>query len=144
MIEKLKTNINGFKLKWKNGEELVIDFVYYPFPPLGKYGNFKDVKIDSIKDICANKIETVLLRKKARDFIDLYMILKNKNWNFRYAMKLHYEKYEANISDIELVKNLLIINELNDYPRMKIKFDKQKMIEFFENEAKKLEGKILF
>ncbi|KKQ92515.1 MAG: hypothetical protein UU16_C0004G0022 [Candidatus Woesebacteria bacterium GW2011_GWA2_40_7] len=142
-IERLKTNVNGFKLKWNNGEELIIDFVYYSFPQLGKPSYFRGVKIDSIKDIYANKVETILLRKKARDFIDLYEIAKRKKWRLKRALDLHRIKFDIKISEVELVKNLLKVNELEDFPRMKIKLDRQKMIRFFENEARKLGEKIL-
>lgn len=47
-------------LYYKNNKKLKIDFNYYPFPLINKGVKYNDLKIDSLQDIAANKLHTIL------------------------------------------------------------------------------------
>ena len=59
-----------------------IDFNYYPFPRINLGENWKGLAIDSLEDIAVNKVHTLFMKPRSRDFVDLYFILKltKKTW----------------------------------------------------------------
>lgn len=69
----------SYKLKFKDGKELKVDFNYYPFPRINIGKKFKNLFIDSIYDIAVNKIHTVFMKPRIRDFVDLYFIFKKES-----------------------------------------------------------------
>ena len=70
----IKQNYLGlytYKLQYADGDKLKVDFNYYPFPKVEKGVYFKKLEVSSIYDIAVNKIHTITMRSKARDYIDL-------------------------------------------------------------------------
>jgi hypothetical protein len=59
-----------------NRAVLKIEFVYENYRTVGEKKEFKGVSIDSQENICANKIGTVSDRRMAKDFLDLFFLLK--------------------------------------------------------------------
>lgn len=55
---------------------LKIEFVYENFKTVGEKKEFNGALIDSQENICANKIGTVSDRRAAKDFFDLFFLLK--------------------------------------------------------------------
>jgi len=143
-IRLLPTNINGFQLVWKNKQFLNLDFIYYSFkklaPPTKVYG----IEIDSLPDITANKLDTILTRKNLRDYLDLYIIMKREKLTITDILKLHQKKTEMQIEALGVAKSLLQVSELSDFPKMKLKFSRQRMINFFESQARRLKKQIFF
>jgi predicted nucleotidyltransferase component of viral defense system len=72
----------SFFLKFKDGEILKVDFSYFPFPRIEKGFRYKNIEVDSLLDIAVNKIQTIFIQPRARDFIDIYFIIKEKNMIF--------------------------------------------------------------
>lgn len=79
---KFKTNyeekevVKIFNLEFPDGEKLKVDFGYYPYKRLKK-GKFIDgFEVDSLYDIAVNKLQTIRQRSDAKDFVDLYFLLK--------------------------------------------------------------------
>jgi len=60
-----------------NNTVLKIEFVYENYRTIGEKEEFKGVLIDSKENICANKIGTVSDRRMAKDFLDLFFLLKD-------------------------------------------------------------------
>lgn len=59
----------------RSGEGVVVDFVREVAPQIvHEKSRFGDIIVDSLEDIAANKICTVLGRSEAKDFIDLYFL----------------------------------------------------------------------
>src|SRR3990170_7462753 len=74
----IKENFLGlytYKLQFKDGTILKVDFNYYPFPRIEKGIYFGKLEVSSIYDIAVNKVHTISMRTRARDYIDLYFIL---------------------------------------------------------------------
>ena len=68
----------SFFLQFQDGQTLKIDFNYYPFPLIEKGVKFANLKIEDVYDIAVDKIHTVVMKPRARDFIDIYFIIKEK------------------------------------------------------------------
>ncbi len=65
----------SFVLVFNDGQELKIDFNYYPFPRIEKGTFFKKLEVDSAYDIAANKLHTIFMQPRSRDYLDLYLIM---------------------------------------------------------------------
>lgn len=74
---------------------------------------YKSLLVDSLRDIAANKVHTLFMRARARDYVDLYFLFKAENYSL----------------------NELILDA-------KAKFDWKKMVQFFIDQAKSLKKEI--
>lgn len=74
-------NRNLFFLHLQDGDVIKTEFTYFPFPRIEKKNKIGDLLVDSLLDIAVNKIFTIYQKPRARDFIDLYLILQSKKWN---------------------------------------------------------------
>jgi len=131
-----------FQLFFSNKEILKIDFNYYPFPRIEKGIKYKNIEVDSVYDIAVNKVHTIFMKPRARDFIDIYFIIKEKGYNFDDLLMKAKAKFDWHIDPIQLGSRLLVAAEATDYPRMLKEIDHHQWKEFFIEEAKKLKKKI--
>ncbi len=123
--------------------ELKVDFNYYPFSRINKSKKWKELSIDSLEDITANKIQTISTNARERDFVDLYFIYKNKNFDLKKMVFLAKTKFDWHIDPIQLGKTFLQVINLHDVPKMLIPFDRKEMEDFFLGQAREL-GKDIF
>lgn len=130
-------------LSFPKGQELKVEFTYYPGPPIEKRKRFRGVQVDSLLDIAANKAFTIAQNARTRDFIDLYLILKKTGWEFQNLLKKGRAKFDVYIDPIQLGSQLLRVTELKDYPRMIRKIKDREWQDFFLQEARKLKKAIL-
>ena len=72
----------SFQLYFPNSKILKVDFSYYPFPRIERGAKYKSLSVDSILDIAVNKVHTISMKPRARDFIDIYFIIKEKKYSF--------------------------------------------------------------
>lgn len=147
----IKENFLGlftYKLAYQDGEILKVDFNYYPFPKIEKGVYFKKLEVSSIYDIAVNKIHTIAMRTRARDYIDLYFIFKHVNYASKeYLQRLRLDsqaKFDWPLEVKNLVAALLKVKDLpvKEFPKILVPFDKKDMEQFFVSLAKSLEDKI--
>jgi predicted nucleotidyltransferase component of viral defense system len=132
----------SYFLHFQDNAILKIDFNYYPFPRIEKGKKFGKLEINSIYDIGVDKVHTVVLQPRARDFIDIYFIIKEKNYDFYDLLMKAKAKFDWDITALELGTRLIEASELTDYPRMLKKIDHREWKDFFLKEAKKLKKEI--
>ena len=121
-----------------------IDFGQYPFGTIEPLKYIGGVKVESLYDIAVDKAQTISVRPRSRDFVDLFFILqKKKDWNFRDLSRKSQEKFEIVVDPLQLGENLLMVRQLADLPIMLKKIDLKAMKEFFLAEARKLKTEIL-
>lgn len=119
-----------------------VDFNFYPFPRINKGGKWKNIAIDSLEDIAVNKIHTISMRQRTRDFIDVYFILKQTTFDLSYLIRQAKAKFDWDIDPVQLGHKFAQIVTLKDYPKMLIAFDQKDMEKFFLHLAKSLEKEI--
>lgn len=119
-----------------------VDFNYYPFPRINKGKKWRNIQIDSLLDIAVNKVHTISMRPRARDFVDLYFIQKTQNWNLQYLILQAKAKFDWHIDPIQLGYKIAQVVKFKDFPKMLVSFDQRKMVDFFLNLAKSLEKEI--
>lgn len=124
-------------------EILKAEFTYFPFhqiePPDKKYG----IYVNSLMDIATDKTFTIVQNPRARDFIDLYYILKtNKNVSFEKLIKMARTKFDWHIDPIQLGTQLLKAKEIKDLPHMIKKLNHESWRNFFVAKARSLSDSI--
>lgn len=122
--------------------ELIIkvDFGFYPHPRLKKGAVIDGVEIDSLEDIGANKLHTILQRTEVKDFVDLYFLLEKYTvWDL-----LHFsqQKFRVEIDLVWLGTSLLKVDSFEYLPRMHKPMNLDKLKSFYKDLAKKLGMKV--
>lgn len=124
-------------------EIIKTEFTYYPFEQLEQPKIIDGTKIDSLLDIAINKTFTIYQKPRSRDFIDLYLIIKEKEWSFANLRKKARAKFDTHIDPLQLAKQLLEADNLEDFPRMITPLDPQVWQSFWKQEADKLKSEVL-
>ena len=147
----VKENFLGlftYKLQFKDGDVLKVDFNYYPFPRIEKGIYFGKLEVSSIYDIAVNKLHTVSMRTRARDYIDLYFIFDKTDYTpekYLNRMRLDSQaKFDWPLESKNLIAAFLKAKDLRkeEFPKMLVSFDRGKMENFFLSLAKSLESEI--
>lgn len=134
----------SYKLVFKERQELKVDFNFYPFPRIAKGKKYQNLEIDSIYDIAANKVHTLFMKPRARDYIDLYFILTKFRYNLSKLILDAKAKFDWHIDPVTLSSQFLKVKGFpkSEFPKMLISFDQKAMEDFFLNLAKSLEKEI--
>ena len=147
----IKENFLGlytYKLQFKDGTILKVDFNYYPFPRIEKGIYFGKLEVSSIYDIAVNKVHTISMRTRARDYIDLYFIFKKTEYKpekYLHRMRIDSQaKFDWPLEAKNLAAAFLKAKDLKkqDFPRMLVPFNQKDMVDFFLKQAKSLESEI--
>jgi predicted nucleotidyltransferase component of viral defense system len=133
-----------FTMVFPDESTLKIDFVKYSYKGVERGKTLNKLSIDSVFDIALNKMNAILDRLRARDFVDLYCILTMEDISLEQIMLRMNDKFDPYIFEnmVNIGSRFCRVEEVTDYPTMLVPFDKQKMINFYLAEAKKLEPKI--
>lgn len=151
IVKITKENFLGlftYKLQYADGDTLKVDFNYYPFPKIEKGVYFGKLEVSSIYDIAVNKLHTISMRFRARDYIDLYFIFTRSEYKpEKYLERMRIDsqtKFDWPLEVKNLVAAFIRVKDIKtaDLPKMLIPFDKKKMEDFFLKLAKSLEGEI--
>ena len=135
-------NRNLFFLHF-DGEVIKTEFTYYPFIQLERPRMIGNLRVDSLIDIAVNKVFTIYQRPKSRDFIDLYLIMRQEKWPFLFLREKARLKFDTHIDPLQMVSQLLKIKEVKDYPRMITKIDLKELEKFWLSQAADLKTKVL-
>lgn len=130
-------NRNLFFLHSKNGV-MKTEFTYYPFAQIEQPKIIDGIKVDSLFDIAVNKTFTLYQQPSSRHFIDLYLIIKIKGWEFKDLIKKARAKFDSDIDPIQMGQQLLKVTEVLDYPKMIIELPDKEWQEFWFQEAQNL------
>ena len=134
----------SYKLIYKDNDELKVDFNYYPFLRIDKGTKFKKLEVDSIYDIAANKLHTLFMKPRERDYVDLYFILKKLKYPLYNLIINTKTKFDWDIDKINLANQFLRVTDFKEkgLPKVLVPFNSNKMEKFFLDLAKGLEKDI--
>ncbi len=118
-------------------EELKIDLVKDQKVHFGDIKTFGKIRVDSIENIGSNKITAIFGRTEAKDFIDLYFILRKKLFTFAKLFQ-DAKKKDLGLSEFYLAHMLLEVKNLKNFPIMLTPFNKDQMKNYFISLANKL------
>ena len=126
-----------------NNDIIKTEFTYFPFPRIETALRKNGMEVDSVLDIAVNKVFTIYQKARARDFIDLYFIIKKYKFNLEDLIKKAKIKFDWHIDSIQLGSQFFKAQGVKDFPRMIVKEGRKGWQKFFLDEAKALEKKIL-
>ena len=135
--------LHTFFFHLPNKERLKVDFNYYPFSRISKGLKVKNIVIDSDYDIAVNKVHTIVMQPRARDFIDIYFLMREKKYVLRDLLKQAKIKFDWHIDAIQLGSRFLQVRDVGDFPRMIKKVNHREWQDFFVEEAKRLKDEII-
>ena len=126
------------------GEEIVkTEFTYYPFPQIEMPVLHGGVRVDGLIDIAVNKLFTIYQRSVARDYIDLYMICRKKQWTIDNLTAQARIKFDWHIDPLQLGSQFFRAQQAIDMPRMIAPIEMDEWRNFFVKEAQKLKERVL-
>lgn len=135
-------NKNLFFLHFKEGV-IKTEFTYYPFTQIEQPQVINGIKVDSLVDIAANKTFTIYQQPSSRHFIDLYLIIKTKEWGFKDLIKKARTKFDSPIDPIQMGQQLLKVTEVLDYPSLFIELPEKEWQNFWIQQAQSLKEEAL-
>ena len=126
------------------GKDIVkLEFTYFPFPRIEKEKEEYGIQIDSLLDIAVNKLFSIYQRNQARDYIDLYLICREKGFSIQDLTQKARQKFDWHIDLLQLGTQFIKAQEAVQYPRMISILKPEDWQRFFVEEAKKLKEKII-
>lgn len=131
-------NLFFFPLK---GEELKMEFTLYPFPSLKKPLKKNGISIDSLPDLAANKLFTILERFDPKDYVDLYFIFQQ--FSLAELRKNVQKKFSMNIDPIFLGSLFFRVRGIEALPKMIKPITIDELKDFFEGLCKKLSKQVI-
>ncbi len=131
-------NRNLVFFQYEDGDILKTEFTYFPFLRMEKDRREFGIETDSLPDIAANKLFTIYQRTAARDYIDLYIICRDKNFLIADLISKARAKFDWHIDPLQLGTQFLKAGDARDLPRMTIAITDDEWRNFFAEEAKKL------
>ncbi len=134
--------LHNFQFYFSDTNILKVDFNYYPFPRIDRGIKHKNIIIDSILDIAVNKVHTIAMKPRTRDFIDIYFIIKEKNYGFMDLLMKAKAKFDWHIDPVQLGSRLFMATEVRDFPRMLKKITNNEWRNFFIEQARALKREI--
>lgn len=123
----LITNVGGIKT----------DFINYPYPMIEKPVIFNGIRLASIPDIAAMKLNAISGRGSRKDFIDIFFLMKEFSLNE--MINFYLQKYHDG-SKFLVIKSLTYFEDAEEYdiPKMFKEFDWEECKLFILNEVKNL------
>jgi predicted nucleotidyltransferase component of viral defense system len=101
------------------------------------------VPVDSIDDIAVNKLFSIYQRTNARDFVDMFFLVKEKGLQVDELIKMARIKFDWHIDPLQFGSQFVRVDEAVDFPCMLVPLDKAEMHAFFKTEAKKLRTEVI-
>lgn len=121
-------------LKFSPTYTLKVDFAQYPYPQIESSEKYiGKLRIDSLRDIAANKLQTITQRTEVKDYVDLYYVLKDFTfWDLRTAVA---EKFHRDIEPFFLSSDFLAVDDFTYLPKMHTDLTLKELQRFFREQA---------
>lgn len=135
----------SYELIYKDNQKLKVDFNYYPFLRINRGSKFRNLEIDSLYDIAVNKLHTLFMKPRSRDYLDLYFIIQKEDFSLKRLILDAKAKFDWDIDRVNLASQFIRVKDLQvqDFPKMLKPFSREKMNQFFLDLARSL-GKDIF
>ncbi len=125
----------------KKGEEIKIEFTLYPFKKLNPRKLIRGVKVDSLRDIAANKLMAMLDRFDPKDYVDLYFLLQKTP--LQKVRADAEKKFNPVIPALFLGSQLSNAKHISALPKMLKPLTIEELKDFFEGLCKKLSNQVI-
>ncbi len=96
----IKVNAHSFKRLHLPKSNLKIDLIHEPLRHIGDFHEVNGFLVDNVKNIFINKLDASFSRSEIRDYFDLYVILKNYDFDLLQSYEDLKLKSENSLEDI--------------------------------------------
>jgi hypothetical protein len=92
-----------------------VTFLRYPFPLIDPLVTMGGLRLLSIKEIGATKAYSIGRRGTYKDYIDLYVILKDRHATLRDIINIAEKKFGIDFNSRLFAEQLLFMDDIGDY-----------------------------
>ena len=128
---------NIFLLDLALGETLKVEFTRYPFPSLDPPIEVDALRVDSLRDIAANKVAAFCDRRDAKDAIDVYALL-TRDGSLKSMILDAQRKFGIAGLQNTLEARLLAVDKITAWPVVTFPFAPTDLVRRFRAEAEAL------
>jgi|JI10StandDraft_1071094.scaffolds.fasta_scaffold683401_2 hypothetical protein len=142
-VEYLRREPNLCRLKLtRMGESTLLDLVTQEGVSLRPHESYESVPIASLQDLAVNKV-LALNREEAKDFVDLYLILKTGPWSLGDLLEMAKVKsadFEDDWALLEIAGLLANVHQIPHFSRLRLikPISKDEIATYFKQESDKL------
>ena len=94
-------------------DSIKFDFITHQYQPLKPLNMFDNIRLSSLEDIAAMKLNAVRNRGSKKDFVDIYFLLEK--FSLSQLLKMVNEKYPNHV-DILTLKSLVYFEDADKQP----------------------------
>lgn len=116
--------------------ELKIEFTQYPFRQMEVAQEKNGIRVDSLRDIAANKLATLLDRFDPKDFVDLYYIFRERG--LAEVRRDVETKFGIKADPVFIGGEFMKVRRIEALPRMILPLTKEELKSFFLEQVKML------
>lgn len=124
-------------------EIIKTEFTYYPFPRINGGQKYKNITIDSLEDVTVNKLFTIYQNPRGRDFVDLYLCMKQSNVDIQSLILKAKQKFDWHVDPLQLGSQFEKAHKIKDLPKLLIELDLNLVSEFFNTLSLNLSEDVL-
>src|SRR3989338_10211953 len=99
-----------------------LQFLYYPYNLLEEFIPWNGVNLSSMIDIACTKLVTISMRGSKKDFIDLYVILRQVSLEELFA-KLDKKYTNVEYNHTHILQSLVYFNDADNQPMPRLRKD---------------------
>lgn len=148
LLKKLEEVFRGRRISVlvNNPDELTVfvgevkcTFLHYPFPTILPFVQVDPISLLSVKEILATKAYTIGRRSEIKDYVDMYIGLKNNHSSLSEIIDIAKQKYSEVFNDRLFLEQLVYCKDLEEVKINMINGNmpsKKEMIDYFSNIAR--------
>lgn len=130
-----------FKIEFRDGEKMKIDFNYYPYKRLKKGKIIEGLMVDSLFDIAVNKLLLINQRTDIKDFVDLYFLEDRFTiWDLMEGVR---RKFGFGLDPILVAADFMKAEEFDFLPQMLVSLEISSLQSYFKKKAREISGKFV-
>lgn len=134
-------NTHVFNLNFPNKKSVKVDFAIYPYKCIKENKVIDGIKVDSLSDIATNKLLSAVQRSEAKDFVDLFFLLREFTvWDLVEGVKT---KFKVKLDPFIVGSDFLKVADFDYLPTMIKPLTLETLKSFFRQKAKDIGGKSL-
>jgi predicted nucleotidyltransferase component of viral defense system len=129
-----------FEVVFKDSDILKVEFSTYPFKSIEERRKTERLLVDSLLNIVTGKLFALTDRFDPKDFVDLYFVLQNHDWNLDDLVKKTGERFEISGLEYIVPERLLLVKKVgpDDLPIMLKEINAEEMKRYFLRQASEL------
>lgn len=143
-LKEFKKEGVAWKTVWGEIGKTKFSMFYYEYPLLRDVVNFSGIKLASLEDIAAMKVQALVDRGTKRDFIDLYFL--SKKFSLEEMLKFYDKKYgDLKEKSYHILRSLNYFRDadIDPEPKMIEKINWNEIKRFFHNQSLELSKQYL-